>query len=239
MLRHALLATASLAALVITSSAFAADLPARPAYRPAPMMDNYNWTGWYVGAHVGAGQQTSDSTVDVPILAITGASLANISGSGMIGGVQAGYNYQMGWAVVGIEGAFSGSGIRAQGPCFGAAAKCTFESNWFGSISGRFGGLVTDRFLAYVKGGAVWKDTDYTVVVPATGITAISDTRFGYLFGIGGEYKFTQQWSGFTEYNYMDFGRENYAATLGPVAATGHIKDTVHVLKAGINYKFF
>ena len=153
--------------------------------------------------------------------------------------MQAGYNYQMGWAVVGIEGSFSGSDIRGEAPCFGGTLSCTAKSNWFGSVSGRFGGLVTDRFLAYVKGGAVWKETDYKVVVPATAVATISDTRFGYLFGIGGEYKFTQNWSGFTEYNYMDFGRDSYTTTVAGVSATAHTKDTVHVIKAGINYKFF
>jgi outer membrane immunogenic protein len=57
----------------------------------------------------------------------------------------------------GIEGSFSGSDIRGEAPCFGGTLSCTAKSNWFGSVSGRFGGLVTDRFLAYVKGGAVWK----------------------------------------------------------------------------------
>jgi outer membrane immunogenic protein len=239
MLRHAFLVTAALAGLAVTSSAFAADLPVRQAYRPAPMMDNYNWTGWYVGAHIGAGQQTVDSTVDVPALALAGFPLTNGTGNGMIGGVQGGYNYQMGWAVVGIEGAFSGSDIRGEAPCFGGTNSCAAKSNWFGSVSGRFGGLVTDRFLAYVKGGAVWKDTDYKVVVPGTAVATISDTRFGYLFGIGGEYKFTQNWSGFTEYNYMDFGRDSYTTTVAGVSGTAHIKDTVHVVMAGINYKFF
>jgi outer membrane immunogenic protein len=239
MLRHALLATASLATLALTTAAFAADLPSRPAYRPAPIAAGYNWTGWYVGAHVGAGQQTSDSTVDIPALGLTAFPLANGTGNGMLGGVQAGYNHQMGWAVVGIEGAFSWSDIHGQAPCFGGANNCTADNNWFGSVSGRFGGLVGDRFLAYVKGGAVWKDTDYTVVVPGTAVSTISDTRLGYLFGLGGEYKFTQQWSGFTEYNYMDFGRESYTSTLVGVTATSHVRDTVHVIKAGINYKFF
>jgi len=239
MLRHALIVTAALASLAVTSSAFAADLPARPAYRPVTMMDNYNWTGWYFGAHIGAGQQTSDSTVDVPALALGGFPLSNGTGNGMIGGVQGGYNYQMGWAVVGIEGAFSWSDIHGDAPCFAGTNTCTTKSNWFGSISGRFGGLVTDRFLAYVKGGAVWKDTDYTVVVPGAAVASTSDTRFGYLFGIGGEYKFTQKWSGFTEYNYMDFGRDSYSTTVAGVSATAHTKDTVHVVKAGINYKFY
>ena len=38
---------------------------------------------------------------------------------------------------------------------------------------------------------------------------------------------------------YMDFGRDSYTTTVAGVSATAHTKDTVHVIKAGINYKFF
>jgi len=37
----------------------------------------------------------------------------------------------------------------------------------------------------------------------------------------------------------MDFGRDSYTTTVAGVSATAHTKDTVHVIKAGINYKFF
>ena len=60
-----------------------------------------------------------DSTVDVPALAtLAGFPLANSTGNGMIGGVQAGYNHQMGWAVVGIEGSLLRVGYQRRGAVF-------------------------------------------------------------------------------------------------------------------------
>jgi outer membrane immunogenic protein len=42
------------AAFVVSASgiAFAADMPVKAPYAPAPAV--YNWTGWYVGVNAGA-----------------------------------------------------------------------------------------------------------------------------------------------------------------------------------------
>src|SRR5258705_10685423 len=50
-----LLGTVALVALGATVPALAADLAARPAYTKAPayMAPIYNWTGFYIGGHVG------------------------------------------------------------------------------------------------------------------------------------------------------------------------------------------
>jgi outer membrane immunogenic protein len=93
-MKRAFLALVSLAAL--TGMAAAADLP-RPApapYYKAPVMaPAYNWSGFYIGINGGGGfgRSTWDSTGSF-----------NISG-GMVGGT-VGYNYQIGQAVVGLEG---------------------------------------------------------------------------------------------------------------------------------------
>src|SRR5664279_5299245 len=52
-----LLGTVALVALGATVPALAADLAARPAYTKAPayMAPIYNWTGFYIGGHVGGG----------------------------------------------------------------------------------------------------------------------------------------------------------------------------------------
>lgn len=61
-MKKILLGSVALVALG-TASAFAADLPARtytkaPAYVPAPI---YNWTGFYIGGHIGGAFNGSDS----------------------------------------------------------------------------------------------------------------------------------------------------------------------------------
>ena len=50
-----LLGTVALVALGATVPALAADLGARPSYTKAPVYSApiYNWTGFYIGGHVG------------------------------------------------------------------------------------------------------------------------------------------------------------------------------------------
>ena len=89
MLRKTFVAATAAFALAGASSAFAADLPARPVYKAEPMVAGYNWTGFYFGGHVGAGQQTTDATADLGGLLGAGSlALFNASGSGVLGGVQ-------------------------------------------------------------------------------------------------------------------------------------------------------
>src|SRR6476659_8356282 len=91
--------------------ASAADLPAKapPAMlAPAPV---YSWTGFYFGGNVGGAWTQSDGNwIPLPSPAIFGANpiSGDFNKSGVIGGVQVGYNWQFApsW-VAGIEGDFS------------------------------------------------------------------------------------------------------------------------------------
>src|SRR5215470_6186126 len=69
----------------------AADTASAPIYRSAPPV-LYDWTGFYVGAHIGAGWTDNNS--------------------GFVGGGQAGFNYQVGQWVLGVEGQLSGTSIK-------------------------------------------------------------------------------------------------------------------------------
>ncbi|MBN8966623.1 MAG: porin family protein, partial [Rhizobiales bacterium] len=200
MMRGTLLASA--AALVLAATpAFSADLPAS-VYKAPPPVAVPTWTGAYIGAHVGAGLLNSDRSVSDPT--IGSFLIGNGSGSGVVGGGQIGYNFQAGWLVYGIEGAFTASGISSDAACLGAGLTCSTDANWFAMVTGRVGGLVNDRTLAYVKGGAVWMDADYSFSAPIAPFSmSTSKTRLGYLIGAGVEYKFNDRWSGFSEYNFM------------------------------------
>jgi len=239
MLRSMFLASAAIIALG-SSAALAADLPASVYKAPPAQMYAPNWTGLYVGAHVGAGFGTSDSNLSAGGGSPGSIALANGSGSGVIGGGQVGYNIQAGWLVYGIEGTFTGSGISGNAPCL-VFITCSASANWYATVTGRVGGLLTDRTLAYVKGGAVWEDVDYGASVPGAFSVSSSATRLGYLIGAGVEYRLNNHWSGFSDYNYMDFGRDSVDFSLsrsGPVV-TANIKDTAHVFKVGVNYKLW
>lgn len=249
-----LLATAALG-LGLVQTAAAADLPmkaAPPIVAPAPT----GWTGFYFGGHVGAGFGTVDATVTnlrigglgiIPPL-VGPVPLASYNVNGFIGGAQAGYNWQFGpMFVAGIEGDFSWSGIDGSAPCV-VVLSCSTKVKWVGDITGRIG-LTVDRALIYLKGGAAWAETEYGVTIPsipAAGFAGVStktsDTRFGGLLGLGVEYAVARNWSAKVEYNYIDFGSsdQTISTTIAgvPLAATASVDQQLHIVKAGVNYRF-
>src|SRR5215510_11110428 len=92
------LGTTALAAVVAAGAAQAADMPVKAPVYAAP----FNWTGFYIGAHVGAGWSTKEwSAPDVNSPEFGPAGSYNLNG--FLGGGQIGYNWQSGWAVFGIE----------------------------------------------------------------------------------------------------------------------------------------
>lgn len=218
----------TLAALAATGlalsavSASAADLARRPVYKAPPpaVAAVYNWTGFYIGGHVG-GAFSSEEATGLPV-GFTGKT----DPSGFIGGAQVGFNWQAGNWVFGVEGDWSWSG--ADGSTTVGAVPFSSDQKWYATATGRLG-YAWDRWLWYAKGGAAWMDADYTT----PGFT-VGDTRTGWTIGGGVEVALAPQWSAKLEYNYLDFGKENYAFPAG--IAT--VDTQVHMIKGGINYRF-
>lgn len=250
------IAAAAAAALLATTTviASAADMPVKA--RPVVPVEVWSWTGFYLGAHVGAGWGTTEST-------LTGASAPGLgavaftfpfsqnSRSGFLGGVQAGYNWQSGWAVFGVQGDFAGADINGTTPCV-VFLSCTTQSDWLATVSGRIGAVVMDRGLVYAKGGAAWLNSTHSVSAPAllggggglTQITSAESTAWGWLVGLGTEWMITRNWTAFIEYNYIEFDTKNEAFPIafggGAPAFTinADLKNKLSVAKVGVNYKF-
>src|SRR5580693_1083622 len=131
-----LLATVALVALGATVPALAADLPAR-TYTKAPVYAApiYNWTGFYIGGHIG------------------GAFTGDNNDGRFLGGLQAGYDYQFApnW-VLGIEGQYSWLGSNNNGVIFPGGFAYTNDQRALGSVTGRVG-YTWGPALLYVKGG--------------------------------------------------------------------------------------
>ncbi len=174
--------------------------------------------------------------------------LAQTQTNGFLGGVQAGYNWQLGsWAVIGVEGDISWTDSKGTSPCI-VVFSCRTEHDWIATAAGRFG-VTYDRALFYVKGGVAWAQTTYSSHFNNGGLFSVSqnDTRVGALFGTGIEYAFLPNWSAKIEYNYIDFGSDSYNFPFTiPVAVNGgvtvnfgtSIHEKMHLVKAGLNYKF-
>jgi outer membrane immunogenic protein len=227
-MKKLLLSTAAL--LAFAGGAVAADLPPRP-YTKAPAYTApavvYNWTGFYIGGHLG-GAFGGDS---------------NIQGTGgrFMGGVQGGVDYQFApnW-VVGAEAQYSWLANNNNGVLFpGSGSLVTANSNQLGSVTGRFG-YTWGPALLYAKGGYAWKDNNNLGVSIAGVPQAFAVTgnhRDGYTVGGGLEYMFAPNWSAKLEYQYYNFGSTTFTA--GPADVVGaRFRDDEHTVKAGLNYRF-
>jgi outer membrane immunogenic protein len=224
-MRRFSLALAAVATIAIgATAASAADLGQRPVYKaPAPMVvAAYNWSGFYVGGHLGYGW----ANTDVHNVITGGSGSTDLSGF-LLGG-QIGFNWQAGAFVFGIEG--DGSWTNAEGSRTFTNAVVEMEHNWYATLTGRVGYAV-DNWLWYVKGGGAWSDADYTAVV--LGVTGSrSGTRSGWTIGTGLEWALAPNWSAKIEYNYLDFGNEQIGLT------NFDVDSQVHLVKLGLNYRF-
>jgi outer membrane immunogenic protein len=177
-----LLATAAL--LFAATSASAADMAARP-YTKAPAMAPaiiYNWTGFYIGGHVGGAFRGNSNNV-----------LGGGDDGRFMGGGQIGWDTQFApnW-VFGLEANYSFIDTSS-----------SFANRGLGSVTGRLG-YTWGPSLLYVKGGYAWADSRFT-----NGFTG-NGGRDGYTVGGGLEYLFSQNWSGKVEYQYYDFGTTSF-----------------------------
>jgi len=247
------IAAVATAIVIASAPAFAADLPmkARPL-APAPV---WSWTGFYIGGHVGFGWGQDETTIDSVTATPPGVTVpVNLtfnqnSRSGVLGGGQAGYNWQAGWVVFGVQGDIAALDVKGTDPCL-IALTCTSKSDWLATVSGRIGAVVLDRGLVYVKGGGAWLNSTHTTAInPAVPgvpqLTSGSFTNDGWLVGMGTEWMITQNWTAFVELDYMRFDDKKVAFRLnpfftGPVAVNFNTNQTqtLGIAKVGVNYKF-
>jgi outer membrane immunogenic protein len=120
-MKKILLATTALAALA--APAFGADLGARPYYDKAPpayAAPIYNWTGFYVGGHIGGAFSASNN--------FNGLVLSDNSGR-LLGGVQVGGDWQFHPNfLIGVEGQYSWLGQNQLNAAFPADSSTTTTS---------------------------------------------------------------------------------------------------------------
>jgi outer membrane immunogenic protein len=110
-------------ASTFATAAMAADLPVKAPPLPVAI---YNWTGFYVGGNVGYSWGRSSSTEyfnDATSGALLSTSHNSFDMNGVIGGGQAGYNWQRDKWVFGIEADIQGSDQKGDGlfSCAGGA----------------------------------------------------------------------------------------------------------------------
>lgn len=225
-----LLGTVAFAALGATVPALAADLGARYAKAPVYAAPLYNWTGLYIGGHIG-GAFSGDNN-------FKGVIAGNNDNGRFLGGLQAGADYQFApnW-VAGIEGQYSWLGNNNSVILPGGFIY-TNNQRAFGSVTGRIG-YTWGPGLLYVKGGYAYSDNNETLALAGVPVAFAfnNNHRDGYTIGAGLEYMFAPNWSAKAEYQYYDFGSSHFVAPTALVPFGGFRTDD-HTVKAGLNYRF-
>jgi outer membrane immunogenic protein len=179
-----LVAGAALQTGPLGGQAFAADLPEQShiSLKAPPLEFSPIWPGFYFGGHAG-GAWGDTGTHDTFTYVGDPEFNGSLSSTGFIGGAQAGYNFQRGHFVFGLEGDLGYLGLKASkeasfhedtctahysdgstrsysGQYCDVNAKYSSSSNLYGDLTGRLG-YAMDRTLFYAKGGFAFLNADF------------------------------------------------------------------------------
>jgi outer membrane immunogenic protein len=198
----------ALIALIGTASAQAADFSygSRAPYTVNQPLNAYSWAGPYLGGNLGFAWGSVDNNPTKP--------------SGIEGGVQAGYNWQTGPWVFGVEGDIQATGADD------TFAPWKFSNPWFGTVRGRVG-YALSNILFYGTGGLAFGE-----LRGETFGLSESHTNAGWTAGVGAEFGFAPNWSAKIEGLFVDLANSNFTITGVP---NGY---QFGVVRAGVNYHF-
>jgi outer membrane immunogenic protein len=189
------------------AAAFAADLPVPNYYSvPATIAPN-SWAGPYLGGNIGYEWGSISHNRTKP--------------SGLAGGIEAGYNWQIGQFVIGAETDIQDSGAAD------TVAPWQFSNPWFGTLRGR-AGIAFGNVLAFGTAGLAYGE----VTATSAGNLSEPHTGIGWTGGAGLEVGFAPRWSAKVEYLYVDLASHNYSLT-GTSSGLA-----ANLLRLGVNYHF-
>lgn len=192
------------ALLMMMWPAAAADMSRVGAAR-GPAMP-YNWSGAYAGVNLG--------------YLWSAVGNLGVRPQGVAGGIQGGYNWQVGQIVFGGETDLQVSGA---GDTF-AAYK--FSNPWFGSLRARLG-FAFDNVLFYGTAGLAYGGGRLEV-----GGLSESRTHVGWTGGGGVEIGLTPRWSAKAEYLFTSLGDKTYVLS----GVSSDIDS--HLVRLGVNFRF-
>jgi outer membrane immunogenic protein len=241
---------------------------ATPAGAAPPASQVYNWTGFYAGGNIGYSWGNADTSLNAPGLAgidllgsLPLAYTSTLKPNGLIGGAQAGYNWQVSskW-VLGVETDFQGSAEKAN-TRFSNVYTCDFEGatcnlsqtrdakiHWFGTVRGRVGWLIDPAILLYGTAGLAYGKVSVSGLVTddinntgASFLFSQSKVKVGVALGAGveGAIANSRNWTWKVEYLYIDLGSIS-GIGFEPISGNSYgwnAKFTDNILRAGFNYR--
>ena len=255
-MRTRLIGIAVLAGLLMAGQAMAADSNNDKSAAPV------KWTGPYVGVNFGGSWSSNTPGLSPasksfkPVFHANDVSSPSVDPTGMFGGLQAGYNYQVcPFGFVGIETDAQWDGITGSkagttsGTSLFAPEVTSVQDrlSWFGTLRGRIGYLPINRLAIYATGGLAYGDSHNSASIAFPGIPQYyggtsSDTTVGWTVGGGIEYFLLSNVSIKAEYLFIDLGSDTVSINRmnGPAgSASAKFDQTHNLFRTGINYKFY
>lgn len=194
------------------------------ASEPAPAR---GWTGAYAGAAAGLAWHQPDWTTTALGLGaypvVTDTARASFDNDSAWGGLFAGYTWQLGRMVLGVEA----EGGKSAGDSYsvgipgtaslvalgGAPDSVTVEQGWDGSLRARAGALVSDNLLVYATGGLAFGEQVVRASCSETGPWCLAanydadrSVATGWTAGGGLEFLFGNGTFARAEYRFTDLG---------------------------------
>jgi outer membrane immunogenic protein len=233
---------------------------AAPVYAPPAMVTKapvavatvYNWTGFYVGGNVGYSVGRGETSRIGLGNIVDETEKMELVTRGVIGGAQAGFNWQSGNWVAGVEGdyQFADQKDSARFNVIGNISFSTIDQRlaWFATGRGRVG-YAAGPALFYATGGVAFTEikTNAALVNTVSGNSgaAFTNSRTGWVAGAGIEGVLTGNWTLKAEYLYMDFG--TFTDLFAGAPALGNLRDPNlrlvshvrdNIARVGLNYHF-
>jgi outer membrane immunogenic protein len=238
-------------ALEQTLKSYNADMGVGPPPVALPIIAP-TWTGLYVGGNLGYGVARNRLTsVANTATGPVGLTVGDLSGGGILGGGQIGYNWQLANWVLGLEADIQAANIGQEHcslTCGGNIGSFITNNqlNWFATARGR-AGYALDGWLWYVTGGAAVAEvqSDYAITGGTTvngGLLRVKQNLSGFTIGAGVETQLWGGWSTKLEYLYMNLGNTDNNFTFNnagtPATAAIHTTYQDHIFRAGFNYRW-
>jgi len=271
----------SVAVLVLAGHVQAADVVQTyeaPEVAPVAVVPAFGWGGVYVGGQLGGSWGDGDVSADMAggsyiipsmvSLPLTSGHLFDFSPdpSGFVGGLYAGYNFDLGndiilgletdfvWGDVDDQSGYQSFNLSTIGGTDYLNARVNLKQKWAGATRIRVG-YAMDRFLPYVAAGVAYSKIEgsgHAYISATPGGSPLGSpvpeydfrgggTFTGWTVGTGADYAVTDNVLLRLEYRYADYGDKSYRYVIpggGTAAIDYDIDYKSHDVRVGVAYKF-
>jgi outer membrane immunogenic protein len=207
-------------------------LPCAVLPATAKNLPTYNWSGCYLGGHVGGlwGRTKHDLAPS-----IVPEYLIDVNFSSATAGGHLGCNVQMQQFVFGVEGDLSWAGVNDRKEIASYDQFYATRFDWYSTVRGR-AGVAADRWHIYGTAGFAFSDVDFSYSGMPGNFRYTGTSKNGWVAGVGAEYAINPSWTARIEYLHHRFGDGTMISDGGTFR---HIAGPqFHVVRIGLSYKF-